>query len=74
MSDNLHVIDELPGPGSEDYAAMLRQAGIRLAGQALQAAGGNRKRAAAMLRPALEAIGALPYEHAPGKYRWGAAS
>ena len=72
MSDNLALQDDLPLSG-EDYAAALREAGIRLAGKALKAAGGDKDAAKAMLRPVLEAIGALPYEPAP-KYRWGAAS
>jgi hypothetical protein len=49
----------------------LRDACIVLAGQALQAAGGDEDTAKAALPDALEAIGALPYEPAP-KYHWGA--
>jgi hypothetical protein len=51
----------------------LRDACIVLAGQALQAAGGDEDTAKAALPDALEAIGALPYQSA-AKYHWGAAS
>jgi hypothetical protein len=49
----------------------LRDACIVLAGQALQAAGGDEDEAKAALPDALEAIGALPYQSA-AKYHWGA--
>ena len=73
MSDNLGLMADEPILTPEAEAAARRQAGIRLAGTALAAAGGDTDAAAAILREPLEAIGALPYEAASGKYRWGQA-
>ena len=73
MTKELTLLGEV-SISPEDWAATLRQAGIRLAGIALRAQDGDEDRAAVMLRPALEAIGALPYEVAQGKYRWGQAT
>jgi hypothetical protein len=56
-----------PGPAEE------RAAQVTLADLALRLSGGDPERAAVMLRPVLEAVGAVPYERAPGKYRFGAA-
>jgi hypothetical protein len=67
--------DEL-GLSPEDhknYASDLAKAGIRLAGIALTITRGDTKAAAAILRGPLEAIGALPYEAAAGKYHYGQA-
>ena len=62
------------GPGWDELDAGERRAAcVALADLALRAAGGDPDTARTMLRPALEAIGALPYEKAPGKYRYGAA-
>jgi len=68
--------DELGlSPGDhENYAADLARAGVTLARAALRIAGGDEDAAKALLRPALEAIGALPYEPAPGKYHYGKVS
>lgn len=52
-------------------AELERAACVTLADTALRLADGDRERAAVMLRPALQAIGAVPYGHAPGKYRFG---
>lgn len=73
MTGNLTGADYLP-LSDEAYAAAQRQAAIRLAALALKAARGDKKKAARMLRPALQAIGALPYDAAHGKYRWGQAT
>ena len=48
-----------------------RAASVRLAGRALAAADGDEETARPMLREALEAIGALPYEAAPGRKQFG---
>src|ERR1035441_10216567 len=48
-----------------------RAACITLAGRALAAADGDEETARPMLREALEAIGALPYEAAPGRKQFG---
>lgn len=58
-----------PGTGERERAAW-----ITLADLALRATDGDRDRAKEMLRPALQAIGAVPYEQArQHKYRYGAA-
>lgn len=62
------------GPGRDETGAGERRAAcIALADLALRAAGGDPDAAKTMLAPALQAIGALPYDKAPGKYRYGAA-
>jgi hypothetical protein len=55
--------DYLPVPGTTPE--QMRAACVTLADQALSAAGGDEQAAAEMLRPALEAIGAIP--HRPGR-------
>ncbi len=72
VSDNLALQDDLP-LSDEAWTAARREAGIRLAGIALAVTGRDEDAAKAMLREPLEAIGALPYEQAPGRYRYGAA-
>ena len=74
MTDNLSLDDFPDIYDDEDaYAAGRRKAGIRLAGAALTRARRRRKRAAAMLRPVLQAIGAVEYEHKRGKWHYGEA-
>jgi hypothetical protein len=56
--------------GTEITEAQLRSACIVLAGKALDAAEGDWDAAGAMLRPVLEAVGALPYVSHP-RGMWG---
>ena len=73
VSDNLGLMADEPILTPEAEAAARRQAAIRLAGAALTITRGDPEAAAEILRGPLEAIGALPYEPAAGKYRWGQA-
>ena len=58
----------------EAFIVLQREAGIRLAGAALTAAGGDWDEARAMLRDWIEAIGARSYETAAGNYHFGQAT
>jgi hypothetical protein len=73
VTDNLGLMADEPALTPEAEAAARRQSGIRLAAAALTITGGDTDAAAEMLKDPLEAIGALPYEAAAGKYRWGQA-
>jgi hypothetical protein len=53
--------------------AQQRAACVTLAGLALIAARGDKQAAKGMLREALEAIGAIPYQRTPAPYFFGRA-
>jgi hypothetical protein len=71
VSDNLGLMADEPILTPEAEARARRQAAIRLTGAALTITRGDAEAAAAILRGPLEAIGALPYEAAPGKHHHG---
>jgi hypothetical protein len=58
-------------PLPAEREAQKRAACITLADLALRLAGGDRALAKGMLREALEAIGAVPYERTPPPYFYG---
>ena len=71
MVENLDISGIDPVMSDEDFTAACREATVRLLGAVLTITRLDADEAKTLIRPALEAIGARPYDRAPGKYHFG---